>query len=180
MYAIRSYYDTKGLKQKYEDMKNSGTATVEQIANARSAYEEAQKLSISKGEFATRITSYNVCYTKLLRAYDLMFVVIGAILLFIFQYNKVIDAKKFITDVEPYFRFLMEDDYKFLLNLKYNGNIDEAGVNKLYKNRIRNGLLTIVVLFIMFLSKMSFIYLLICIIGGYIVFKLDYQKLKLV
>ncbi len=113
-----------------------------------------------------------------MNAYDLMFVVIGAILLFIFQYNKVIDAKKFITDVEPYFRFLMEDDYKFLLNLKYNGNIDEAGVNKLYKNRIRNGLLTIVVLFIMFLSKMSFIYLLICIIGGYIVFKLDYQKLK--
>ncbi len=45
--------NTKGLKQKYEDMKNSGTATVEQIANARSAYEEAQKLSISKGEFAT-------------------------------------------------------------------------------------------------------------------------------
>ena len=110
--------------------------------------------------------------------FDLMFILIGAILLFIFQYNKVIDAKKFITDVEPYFRFLMEDDYKFLLNLKYNGNIDSDGVNKLYKKRVRNGLVTVVVLFIMFLSKMSFVYMLICVIGGYIVFKLDYQKLK--
>ena len=44
---------TKTLKQRYEDMKNSGTATVEQIADSRSAYEEAQKLSITDGKFST-------------------------------------------------------------------------------------------------------------------------------
>jgi hypothetical protein len=110
--------------------------------------------------------------------YDLIFILIGAILLFIFQYNKVIDAKKFISDVEPYFRFLMEDDYKFLLNLKYNGNIDEAGVNKLYKIRVRNGLITVVIMFVMFISKLNFLYVLICLIGGFVIFKLEYFKLK--
>jgi hypothetical protein len=108
----------------------------------------------------------------------IMFIAIAAIVLFIFQYNKAIDGKKFINDIEPYFRFLMEDDYKFLLNIKYNGQISEEDVNKLYKNRVRNGLVAIVTLFIIFLNKMSFVYLLICVIAGYLVFKMDYTKLK--
>lgn len=110
--------------------------------------------------------------------YDILFVLIGAILLFVFQYNKKLDTKKFITDVEPYFRFLMEDNYKFLLNIKYNGTITDEDVDKLYKGRIRNGLVTIVVLFIMLLKQMTFVYFLVCIGAGYLIFKLDYQKLK--
>ena len=106
----------------------------------------------------------------------IMFIAIAAIVLFIFQYNKAIDGKKFINDIEPYFRFLMEDDYKFLLNIKYNGQISEEDVNKLYKNRVRNGLVAIVTLFIIFLNKMSFVYLLICVIAGYLVFKMDYAQ----
>ena len=43
----------------------------------------------------------------------------GLIVLLIFQYQNIIDSQKFITDTEPYLRFLMEDDYKFLLNVKY-------------------------------------------------------------
>ena len=53
----------------------------------------------------------------------MLFLAIGLILLFVFQYNQVIDTKKFIQDSEPYLRFLMEDDYKFLLNVKYNGKL---------------------------------------------------------
>ena len=42
----------------------------------------------------------------------MLFVAIGVILVFIFQYNRVIDTKKFIVDATPYFKFLMEDTDK--------------------------------------------------------------------
>ena len=41
-----------------------------------------------------------------------MFVIISVIVLLILHLNHTIDAKKFVTDVEPYLRFLMEDDYE--------------------------------------------------------------------
>lgn len=108
----------------------------------------------------------------------MLFVAIGIILLFIFQYNKVIDTKRFINDTEPYFRFMMEGDYKFYLNIKYKGTITDEDVYKLYTTRIRNALVTIVAMFILFLSKLSFVYLLIIIFAGFIVFKSSYFSLK--
>lgn len=108
----------------------------------------------------------------------IMFIIIGAIILFIFHYNKVIDTKKFIVDIEPYFRFLMEEDYLFLLNVKYNGEIDAEGVNTLYRKRIQTGLIAIIAMFIFFLNKMSFMYLILSIIIGFVVFKMEYTKLK--
>ena len=50
----------------------------------------------------------------------MLFVAIGVIIIFVFEYNNIIDSRKFIQDTEPYFHFLMEDDYKFLLNIRYN------------------------------------------------------------
>ena len=47
------------------------------------------------------------------------FLIVGVIILFILFYSKRIDAKKFVGDIEPYFKMLMEDDYEFLLKLKY-------------------------------------------------------------
>ncbi|MDD2377910.1 MAG: hypothetical protein PHD10_00785 [Bacilli bacterium] len=103
------------------------------------------------------------------------FVFIGIIIIFIFEYNRIIDTKKFIYDTEPYFHFLMEDDYKFLLSVRYNGEID---VNKLFGQRVRNGLVTIVAMFFIFLSQMNFLYFLLSIIIGFIIFKLPYSNLK--
>ena len=108
----------------------------------------------------------------------MLFLAIGLILLFVFQYNQVIDTKKFIHDSEPYLRFLMEDDYKFLLNLKYNGDITEDQVNKLYTMRIRNALVAAAALFMFFLNNMSLMNLGIIIGVAFIVFKSDYTKLK--
>ena len=51
-----------------------------------------------------------------------MFIVIALIFFVIFQVNQKLDTKKFIEDTEPYLRFLMEDDYKFLLSIKYGDN----------------------------------------------------------
>jgi hypothetical protein len=105
----------------------------------------------------------------------MIFVFIGVIIIFVFEYNRAIDTKKFIMDSEPYFHFLMEDDYQFLLNVRYNGEVD---VSKLFGQRIRNGLATIVVMFFVFLSSMSFIYALVAIIAGFVVFKQPYSRLK--
>lgn len=105
----------------------------------------------------------------------MMFVAIAAIALFILYYNKQFDAKKFIEDTQPIFKFLMEDDYKFLLTVKYGNDVD---ANQMYGIRVRNGLIVIVFLIFFFLNKISFVYVLLSIIGGYIIFKMPYTSLK--
>jgi len=108
----------------------------------------------------------------------MLFVIIGLIVLLIFQYQNIIDPQKFITDTEPYLRFLMEDDYRFLLNVRYNGGITNEDVNRLFSKRIGTGLITIVILFFVFISNLTFVNIMICFIAGYLMFKMPYSKLK--
>ena len=83
------------------------------------------------------------------------------IILFVLEYNKKVDTKRFIGETEPYFRFLMEDDYKFLLSIRY-GALTDAEVNHKYSLRIRNGLVTILCLiFIFVMSNFSFVNILV-------------------
>lgn len=103
------------------------------------------------------------------------FIFIAIIVLFILEYNHKIDTRKFVMDSEPHFRFLMEDDYKFLLNLKYGNDVD---VEKLFSQRIRNGMITILFVVFLFLSKMSFVYFIAAIIVGFVVYKMPYTQLK--
>lgn len=104
------------------------------------------------------------------------FIAIAIILIFILEYNKKIDTRRFIGDTEPYFRFLMEDDYKFLLTLRYGSDVD---VNELFGKRVRNGIVTIIALiFIFMMSSMNFINVLLAVIIGYIIFKMPYSKLQ--
>ena len=74
----------------------------------------------------------------------MMFIIIALIFFVIFQVNQKLDTKKFIEDTEPYLRFLMEDDYKFLLSIKYGDNYD---LEKCFTRRVRDGILMIAVLF---------------------------------
>lgn len=106
---------------------------------------------------------------------DLMFIVVAVIFFVIFQVNKKLDTKKFIMDTEPYLRFLMEDDYKFLLSVKYGDNYD---LEKCFSRRIRDGLIVIAALFFYFIASMNFVKLLICFIVGFLAFKLPYMQLK--
>ena len=108
----------------------------------------------------------------------MLFVAIGVILVFIFQYNRVIDTKKFIVDATPYFKFLMEDDYKFYLNVRYGGDITDDDAYKLYTMRIRDGLVTLVALFIMFIGRLNFVYILLIIAASFFMFKSKYFQLK--
>jgi len=106
------------------------------------------------------------------------FIFIAIIILFVLEYNRKVDTKKFIGDTEPYFRFLMEDDYKFLLSVRY-GVLTEDEINHKYSLRVRNGLVTILCLSFMFLmSNFSFTNVLVAVILGFLVFKSPYTKLK--
>ena len=53
-----------------------------------------------------------------------LFILIGVILIAILMVNRFLDGKKFISEVEPYFKFLMEDDYEFLLSVRYGNKYD--------------------------------------------------------
>lgn len=103
------------------------------------------------------------------------FILIGIILLYILEANRQINTKKFIDDVEPYFRFLMEDDYEFLAMLKYGSDVD---IDKLYAKRVRDGIVAIIAMVFILLSKLNFITILACFIVGYVIFKAPYSKLK--
>lgn len=104
------------------------------------------------------------------------FLIIAVIIIFIMQYSNHIDTGKFIADIEPYFKGLMEDDYEFLLRVKYGKDVD---ANKLYSDRVRNGLLTIIVLIFAFaMYKFSFINVLLAVIIGFLVFKSPYTSLQ--
>lgn len=100
---------------------------------------------------------------------------IGVIILFVMNYTGRISANKFIADNEVYFRKLKEDDWDFYVKAKYG---DGVNGDTLFNKRIRNGLVTIVVLVFCFLSKLNYVTLLFSILGGFLVFKLDYLNIK--
>lgn len=106
----------------------------------------------------------------------LLFIIIGIILIFILEYNSHFSSSKFIKDNSVYFRGLMESDYKFLLDVKYGpGNTD---IEKLFDQRVRNGLVTIVAMFFAFLQDLNFTYILLAVIAGFLVFKYPHFQLK--
>ena len=105
----------------------------------------------------------------------MVFVIIAAIIIFMLYVNKLIDAKKFIAETQPYFGFLKEDDYEFLLTIRYGNNLD---YNTLFGTRIRNTLIAFFAIFILLLNQMNFIYFVVCLIVAFVIFKLPYMQLK--
>ena len=104
-----------------------------------------------------------------------MFIAIAAIVFFMMIINKRLDHKKFIQEITPYFGFLKEKDYEFLLKLKYGDEIDST---KMYNNRVKNAGLTFLIAFVViFLTNVGYVYLLISIIVAFVVFKSDYFSL---
>ena len=105
----------------------------------------------------------------------IMFIIISVIVLFILHLNHTIDAKKFVQDTEPYLRFLMEDDYEFLLRIRYGDDID---VNKLFSKRVQTAIITVGILFLLFISNLNFLNIMIIVIIAFAMFKLPYINLK--
>lgn len=104
------------------------------------------------------------------------FILIGIIIIFILNYNRVVDTRKFIGDTGGILNHLMEDDYEFLLSVKYPGR--NLNVNALFQSRLRNAVIAMLVCFFIFFSKMNLMYAVICIAIGFLVFKMPYMNLK--
>jgi hypothetical protein len=105
-----------------------------------------------------------------------MFIAIAAIIFFLLIINKRLDRKKFVQEITPYFEFLKEKDYDFLLKLKYGDDIDST---KMFNKRIKNAGIGLGVAFIViFISSFGYIYLLLSIIIGFLIFKLEYINLN--
>ena len=105
----------------------------------------------------------------------LTFIIIAIIVIFLLEYNNHFSSNKFIKETEPYFRVLMEDDYEFLLRIRYGGDVE---VNKMYGLRVRNGIVTIIFCLFIFMSKLSFAYILLSLLLGFGMFKLPYMQLS--
>ncbi len=71
-----------------------------------------------------------------------IFLAVGAIIIFIFIYGKVFDTKRFVRDVSPLLKKLMEKDYDFLVNVRYADQ--DIDLQKLFEMRIKNGLIGLI------------------------------------
>ncbi|MCM1370344.1 MAG: hypothetical protein NC181_00425 [Clostridium sp.] len=105
----------------------------------------------------------------------MVFIAIGIILVIILSVNRFLDGRKFINEVEPYFKFLMESDYEFLLSVRYGDNVQ---LEKRFNERVRLALIVFAILIILFLSSLSFLTILVALVIAYLIFKMPYTQLK--
>ena len=111
---------------------------------------------------------------------DYMYFIVLAIFIAIFVVNKIIDSKKLLSEVQPYFKFLEEEDYVFLLQARY-GDGTEEDIRNMFKKRIKDGTVGFILTFIVMSIGYSghfFITMLLSVIVAYLMFKSQYTKLK--
>lgn len=86
-----------------------------------------------------------------------------------------ISFNKLISDNEILFKKLKESDWDFYVRAKYGNSVNP---DLLFNNRIKNGIITIVVLVFLLLGNLSILTIVIAFIGGFGVFKLTYMDIK--
>ncbi|MBR1749009.1 MAG: hypothetical protein IJ743_04345 [Bacilli bacterium] len=101
--------------------------------------------------------------------------ILALLLLFMLNYTGRISATKFVSDNEVLFRRFKESDWDFYVKAKYG---DGANPDFLFNKRVKNGLLTVVILLAFFVSNLSYISFLASLIVGFLVFKMDYSNIK--
>ncbi len=100
---------------------------------------------------------------------------LGVIIFFILNYTGRISMNRFVSDNSVYFKALKEDDWDFYVRSKYGENADP---DVLFNKRIRNGVITIFVVICFFISNLSYVYIILALLAGYAMFKLDYINIK--
>ena len=100
---------------------------------------------------------------------------VGVILVYILQKNKMVDTGKFIKDNGNWLRKFKESDYDFFVRSKYG---DEADPDVLFDKRIQNAFMVVFVLLFLFITQLSFINVLFAFVVGFFVFKSGYSSLK--
>lgn len=104
-------------------------------------------------------------------------IILIAIILFgVLIYNQTITTKQFVSKSAGLFDFLKEKDYEFLLLAKYGDRVYD--VQAVFMKRIKNAGLTMAVILLINLNNLSYISLIITVVAGFFVFKMDYMNLK--
>lgn len=105
------------------------------------------------------------------------FEILGLSVLYIFVLNKtkVIDIKKCINDNVGYFLRFKESDYDFLVRTRYGEGVDP---DYLFGKRITQGLVVGLLVICFFINKFSYIYVIVAIVAGILMFKTSYSSLK--
>lgn len=105
----------------------------------------------------------------------MIFVLIAVILFGMIILNNYLSPTGFILETEPIFRFLIEDDYEFLLKMKYGTDVE---VNKMFGIRLRNAFIAMIAMFFIFFTNLQFIYIILIFVIGFVVFKSPYTSLR--
>lgn len=102
-------------------------------------------------------------------------IVVGIILLLLFNYLGTISFNKFVKDNRSLFDKLKEDDYDFLLIARYGEKVD---LEAKFEKRVKNCILVFFVGILVIFSGFSAVKLVVVAGVAYLVFKSDYNKVK--
>ena len=99
---------------------------------------------------------------------------VAIIVIYIFVVNG-----KISTDIETNNKLcnlLKEKDYDFLLIAKYGDRVYNP--NEVFMKRIKNGVITSVALIFLFLTQMSYLGVIVSLVIGYVIYKMQYLSLR--
>lgn len=102
-------------------------------------------------------------------------IILGVLLFLILQYNGSVSVNKFVNDYQDIFMRIKESDFDFYAKARYGDSID---IQALFNVRLRNAMLTILVMVIVFIADLNYLNLLFALLAGYGVYKLSYLQLR--
>ena len=102
--------------------------------------------------------------------------IIGAIVFALLIYNGTISTSRFFGENKGLFQMLQEKDYEFLLRAKYGDRVYD--VSQVFRKRVMHGLLAIVLVIFIFITKLKILYVIAALVIGYVVFKIPYFDLR--
>lgn len=101
---------------------------------------------------------------------------VAIILIYICIANAWLDKNSLFGKNSKLCNLLKEKDYDFLLIAKYGDRVYDP--NEVFMKRIKNGVLVSIALICLFLTEMNYIYVIVALVLGFIVYKSQYISLK--
>ncbi|MBE6148511.1 MAG: hypothetical protein E7167_03345 [Firmicutes bacterium] len=101
--------------------------------------------------------------------------ILAVIIFFIMFSTGQISLNQLISDNEALFKKLKEDDWDFFVKARYGNDVNP---DILFNQRIRNGLIVIVMMMFMFISSLSAIKVVIALACGLFAYKMTYMNVK--
>lgn len=90
-------------------------------------------------------------------------------------YSGTVSRKTFLDQESGLLRFLKEKDYDFYLRAKYGEDVQP---NVLFTKRVETAFYTILIMFIVMISDLSFINIIAILLIGFLAYKMPYSNLK--